>query len=50
MIVKKGNVEITIRKEDYPKYKESGWSRKDERKPENSRKRYLKQKQKGSEQ
>ena len=50
MIVKKGNVEITIRKEDYPKYKKAGWLSKYERNPKNTRKNYLKRKQKGSEQ
>lgn len=50
MIVKKGNVEITIKDEDYPKYKKVGWVSRYERKPENTRNNYLKRKQKGSEQ
>lgn len=51
MIIKKGDVELLIKDEDYPKYKRAGWVLKHIRKPENTRKHYLKrkEKQKGSE-
>ncbi len=51
MIIKKGDVELLIKDEDYPKYKKVGWVSKHIRNPKNTRKHYLKrkEKQKGSE-